>query len=62
MCPESKLVFQIWKILATSSTKAHSPDFMFEPTPAAAYHNLAIFTRHAFDYTKVMRYQQGSTA
>jgi hypothetical protein len=49
MCPKSKLISQIRKILATPAPKVRASDFMFEPTQSAADHNLAIFAKQKFN-------------
>jgi hypothetical protein len=62
MCPKSKLVTQVRTIITTPVPVVRALAFMFSPTEAAAYHNLAIFKNNNFDYTQVMRSQQGSKA
>jgi hypothetical protein len=62
MCPESRLVSQIRKILATPVAKARASEFRFSTTQATTDHNLAIFEKNDFKFTKVMRSHQGSNA
>jgi hypothetical protein len=60
MCPENKLLSQVRKILATSVQAVRDSECMFAPTETAAIHNSAVLERHGFNYTNVMRAQQGS--